>query len=482
MVKTKAPPLLLVALVVAAIGLHMGGRLQYAYPAAAIVIGLWLYRVSTSAYVSFVLWLWMLTPLARRLADWQGGWRDPSLILLAPYLVTAWPALLRLGRGLLALAAMARVPSRRLAPAAGGLVFVLAAAGAAVGVPFGIMASPSAAIMATLNWFVPLAFGWAVASAARPDEIERAAAGTFRYAPLLIGAYGIWQFLGPQPWDTEWMRFSEMTTIGRPEPFEVRVFSTMHSPGVLGFFLLVPLVLWLARPTLRGLPAACLASIALVLSQVRTAWLGLAVATLFVLLKLPHRMRLRVVVLAALATLCVTPFLFSPEVAEMVSARFATLSRTEDDASALARFEGHLLAFDFVGAHPLGAGLGRTDERVGQVMSINDSTLVALLIQFGVVGTCLYVAAIALLFAQLWRYYRTARSPEAIGLSCAGFGLLSTALLGAVTTGAPGVLFWLIGGLAAARPVMAGATTPVLRLAASHDARWTLADAAPSHE
>jgi hypothetical protein len=477
-VRAKLPQLLLVACVAGAIGLGQGGRLQLAYPVLALAIALWLHRRSTGGYVTFVLWLWMLTPLARRLADWQGGWRDPSLILLTPYLVTAWPAALRLGRGLLALAEVVRVPSRRAAPAHGGLVFGLAAAGAAIGIPFGLITAPNAAIMAGLNWFVPLAFGWSVASAARPDEIERAVIDTFRYAPFVLGVYGMWQFVAPQPWDTAWMINTELTTIGRPVPFEVRVFSTMHSPGVLGSFLFVPLVLWLAQPTIRGLPAACAATIGLVLSQVRTAWLGLAVSAVFVLAALPHRIRARVLVLGAVAALCVTPFLFLPDVADMAAARFATLTEPDSDASALSRLEGHLLAFDFVATRPLGAGLGVGDPRVDQVMSLNDSMLVATLVQFGIVGAFLYFASLCLVLGVLWRYYRNAQTLETTGLACAGLGLLSTAGLAAMTAAAPGVLFWLIGGLAVARQLAPEpVTAPALRLAASRETPWTLAEA-----
>jgi O-Antigen ligase len=478
MVKTLGPPLVLVAIVVAAIGLRVGGVLQFVYPAAAVLVGMWLCRTSLRHYVSFVLWLWMLTPLVRRLADWQGGWRDPSLILLAPYLVTAWPAALRLGRSALALAEIARVPSRRIAAPAGSLVFALAGAAIALGIPFGVMGSTSAAVMALLNWLVPLAFGWFIATTDRPDEIERAAVSTFRAAALVVGAYGVWQFLGPQPWDAEWMRNSEMTTLGRPEPFEVRVFSTMHSPGVLGFFLMVPLVLWLAHPTIRSVPMASVAAISLVLSQVRTAWLGLAVSTLFLLAALPHRIRFRVVALGGIAALIVMPFFFSPEVAEMAATRFASLTTPDSDTSALSRLEGHLLAFDFVGSHPFGGGLGATDPRVDQVMSINDSVIAAVLVQFGVVGAFLYLGGLVLVLAQLWRYYREAPTLESMGLAAAGLGLLSTAALGAVTAGAAGVLFWLASGLAVARnraPAMAPEPTPTLRLATHRDATWRLA-------
>jgi O-Antigen ligase len=386
----------------------------------------------------------------------------------------------RLARITLALAEQARIPARRRLPESGGVVFALAAGAAAVAVPFGVMASPTAAVMALLNWGVPLAFGWYVAVSAPPEEVERAVSRVLRTVPIVVGAYGVWQFLAPQPWDAEWMRQSEMTTIGRPEPFEVRVFSTMHSPGVLGFFLIVPLVLWLARPTVPGLPAACLAGVTLVLSQVRTAWLGLAVSTAFVLLIVPARVRIRMLALGAVAILCITPFLVSPDVAELASARFATLAEPDDDASALSRLEGHLLAFDFVATHPLGVGLGGSEPRIEQVISLNDSVIVSTLVQFGVLGALAYGLSLVLSGLLLWRYYTTAPSLEGAGLACAGLGLLATVGLGVATAGPPGVLFWLITGVAAARErsrVPQSAPVSGVRTPMSSPMRWPLAEA-----
>jgi hypothetical protein len=68
------------------------GVLQYLFPIAAVLTAVLIERRSLTGYLSFVIWLWMLTPLVRRLADLQSGWHEPSLILLAPYGATAYPA------------------------------------------------------------------------------------------------------------------------------------------------------------------------------------------------------------------------------------------------------------------------------------------------------------------------------------------------------------------------------------------------------
>ena len=117
---------------------------------------------------------------------------------------------------------------------------------------------------------------------------------TFLEIGTLAGAYALYQFVAIPPWDAEWMRNVEMTSIGLPEPFAVRVFGTLHAPGVLAMFLLVPIgTLWLSRPTLSRLPAVCLVSAALLLSQVRAAWIGVMLSGCLLMLRLPGRAKTR---------------------------------------------------------------------------------------------------------------------------------------------------------------------------------------------
>jgi hypothetical protein len=345
--------------------------------------------------------------------------------------------------------------------------FALAAVGVCIGVPFGMIAAPTTAVMGLLNWLVPIGFGWYLATLDDElGEVEHAVASTLLLAGLVVGSYGVWQYWSPQPWDAEWMRNSEITTIGRPEPFAVRVFSTMHSPGVLGAFLVAPLVIWMGRPRLLALPAASAVAVTLVLSQVRTAWIAVAVAMALALLKAPPRIRVRALVLATIAGVCLIPLLLSPEIADMAAERFATLTRPDSDDSALSRLEGHVLAFDYVAGHPFGGGLGFSEPRLEHLISMNDSLIIATVVQFGLVGALCYALGLALVLGKLASHYRHAASAESTALACIGLGLFATFWLGATTGGPPGIVFWLSGGLAAAREAQRRGvieTRPVLR-------------------
>jgi len=425
-----------------------GRPLRLVYPILAVGVGVRLLLTSTPDYVRFVLWLWTLTPLVRRIADFQAGWQDPSLVLLTPYLVTSSAAVHAVIKTLLFPAAY-----RPTVPP-GLTMFLLARLGAAIGIPVGFATGAPGAVIETLNWIVPLVFGGYIASCADEREaIEDAVVSTFGLIAPLAGAYAVYQFFSLPGWDANWMLNSEMKSIGSAEALAVRVFSTMHSPGVLGYFIVVPIVTWLAQPIGRGVLPACLALVALLLSQVRTAWLAFAVAAILVVLSLRLAAGIRVLLLVTFGLICVTPFLQIPDVSERVSARIESLRDLPSyDESAVSRIEGHRRVFVFMAAHPFGAGIGADPVELKDTVGMRDGFLVAGLIQFGFIGAVLHVLSLLVLSLYLWTYYYRSISvrPQGVGLAAVGMGFMVTLALGIPTIAPVGVILWLVGGLAAA--------------------------------
>ena len=330
-------------------------------------------------------------------------------------------------------------------------MFAVTLLGVAFGLPMGYIAAPTSAVVETLNWAVPIGFGCYLGSRrGEVAQIERAMVRTFLQAGALMGAYAIFQFMRPPIWDLEWMRNVEATSFGQAREFEVRAFSTLHSPGVLGYFIVVPLVLWVANPRWPMVATAALAGVALALSQVRAAWLALAVASVLAVAVLPLRARLRLAGVVLVGMMGAAPFVLPIEISDATLNRMLTIANLGDDESALSRFEGHALLLDFLNQHPFGIGIGMVDRQVEQLIGSRDSIIVSTIVQFGILGALAYAAGLCALLVRLWGYYRHARSSDALGLSCAGLGLLSVVFFGTVTAGPPGVLLWAIGGLATA--------------------------------
>jgi hypothetical protein len=437
------PQLLFVTIVIGMLSVRAMAPLRVVYPILALVIALRLQQVSVAAYVSFVFWLWFLSPLVRRIADYYGGWQDQSLILLTPYLVSA----LVLTR-VIDWALHPHAPRPRVA---GMSVLLLAAAGVALGVPFGVFKSVNAAMVEMLNYFLPLLFGWYVATSGdHAQDIGRALSATFSRAAVVIGGYGVYQFTAAPPWDANWIINTEMTTVGAPEPFGIRVFSTMHSPGVLGFFLVFGLALWIARPVASGLPGAALSAATLVLSLVRSAWLAFAATTILVVASLKPKQQVKAIVFATAMTLVTGAFVLTPEMSQIFGNRFSTMQRLDDDESAVSRWQGHVAMLDFIVREPLGLGVGQLDPTIETYLSMRDSVFVGILVQSGLVGGILYLMGLAGLTLQLWRYYRHALTPEGRAFACVGLGMLPASFLGVINAGPVGFCLWTIGGLALA--------------------------------
>ncbi|MGC4083747.1 MAG: O-antigen ligase family protein [Vicinamibacterales bacterium] len=225
----------------------------------------------------------------------------------------------------------------------------------------------------------------------------------------------------------------------------------MHSPGVLGYFIYLPVVFWLADPRLSTLLSAGLASVTLLLSQVRSAWTALAVSAVLLLFVMRMGKGLRVLVFAGIGALCVAPLLRLPDVSERVNARVETFKDMPNfDTSASARTEGYVLTLDFMTRHPFGAGVGANPTEL-DVVGVRDSTVISGLVQFGIIGMCVYGAGIVLMIGSIWQYYRSAPGPAGLGLAAAALGMLSIMALGIPTAAQPGVFTWLVAGLATAR-------------------------------
>lgn len=109
---------------------------------------------------------------------------------------------------------------------------------------------------------------------------------------VVVGSYGIFQFLVLPEWDRNWMISSGLNSIGQPQPLLVRVFGTAESPGPYANFIGLAVVLTVYSATVcRGfLPKAawlgCSAflTIPLLLSGVRSALLATLVCAAVLML------------------------------------------------------------------------------------------------------------------------------------------------------------------------------------------------------
>ncbi len=440
-----------VLLVMGGLVAHAGGLLERAYPLAALAVGALLYWRYPTLYLGFAWWIWLLTPEVRRLIDYQEGWNPQSLVMIAPYLVT----------GLTFFTLLRHLPKLqfyRLFP------FALVFSGLLYGYSVGIYrAGWQAATYDLLNWLVPAAFAFhlVVHWHAYP-RFRQVIQSTFVWGVLVIGLYGVIQFVDPPLWDQHWMKNVPMASIGKPEPFEVRVFSTLNSPGPFAIVVMAGLLLLLnGGGRLLRWPAASIGFVSFLLSLVRSTWGAWLVGVIFIAAQ-RGRSSPRLLASLLVVGLIALPLLSIGPAANIVEERLQSVSNLQQDRSANDR-----LGFYAEFAHkafltPAGEGLGSTGvatklstpggEELGELGNF-DSGLMNIFFVLGWLGTLLYGGGLAWLSLYALRSRGSSSDRFAAASRSIVVAMLIQLIFFNSLNGLSGMVFWSFLGLASAAHV-----------------------------
>jgi hypothetical protein len=415
------------------------GLLLYGFPLMAFVVSVYLYRRNLSGYVRLVCWLWFLTPLVRRLVDYRVGFAAPASVLLAPPMALCAPALWLI-------AGWRKILQP---PRAAPLLCILATCLYATFLG-ALNFAPRFVFQDLLGWAAPLVFAFTlVRHSDRAVELFQAFENAFVYGLLVISAYGVLQFFLMPRWDALWMGQVNMDSIGRPEPTEVRVFSTMNAPQVLASFLAVGLIISFNSRSKIRFVSIPLALLCLMLSLARSGWVAAVAGALYLLCSLPQRQRFQMLIAAILSAVALVFALQNPDLQQVVSQRFESLSNVRSDDSFMDRVDAYRLLFDGFLTNPFGLGMGATpavaEAKIivhgGWNQDLGDSTVAMIMTTMGLAG------GLVLMFSLLplgWRLFRETSIDAASTriMRAVLIALLAEAILDAVISGPTGFLTW----------------------------------------
>lgn len=237
----------------------------------------------------------------------------------------------------------------------------------------------------------------------------------------------------------------------------LRAQATLRGPNVLGAYLILPFGLCLLnvfqKPSERKkwLVVLMVIGVAIVLSQSRSAWLGVAIAaTLLTLLILKNKIKKLIVPLAAVTVLVIIAFAFlfqkSPAVRTLLLHETPTVTDQTSN-------EGHIVAtksaLKDIASHAFGHGpgnagpasaLGKADEK-----RIAENYFLQVLQEVGWLGGLLLIGIHYYIVRILWGYKEY---PLAIGLFATFWGLLFTnLLLHTWADDAVALTWWTLAGL-----------------------------------
>lgn len=296
--------------------------IYYIFTPLAFLLGCYLFMRHEAVYLQFVVWLWIFTPFIRRITDFHTQYHSSSLVMLAPFVVS--------------IICMQRFIKGR-GSFKGGVSIAYAAYAITVTTAFllgAVQNGFATALFSYLTWICPIVLGIYIIT--KRDDIEGIASAIFSslsIGVLVSGAYGVIQFFILPSWDKAWIANSGMTSLGGGGIGNLRIFSTMNSPGVYALMLSAGLIATLSaagrlKPVIASVGVAAFA-----LTLVRSAWGGFLIAYLIVLVTAPIKKKIAYALMLFIVPLLCIPFLTLEPIASQVSSRVASISNLETDNS-----------------------------------------------------------------------------------------------------------------------------------------------------
>jgi len=402
----------------------LGKVLNIIFPAGCLGVGLFLYLRYPILYVGFTWWVFFMTPFVRRVSDFRSGFTEPSPILLAPLLV----------------AMITIITFYRNLPKAheqGGLSFVLSATGVFYGFLVGMInGSPVPAIISLMAWVSPILFGfhlfinWRDYPSYR-DNIQR----TFLWGVLVTASYGVYQYLVAPEWDCFWLIETKLfTSMGNPEPLGLRVWSTMNAPLQFGVVMIGGnILLFIGKGNLR-IPGLTVGILSVLLTSVRTVWLGLMVALITLLVSLKGGSQIRLIAFILMIFVCIVPLSAVEPFSKVIQSRVSTLSNVQDDQSAKDRANLYGLVLNEALSEFIGKGNG--------TLQPIDSGIIELLLTLGWMGAIPYISGLLLSFYTLFQASKSRSDPFASAARAIVVGFVPMVAGSNVIAGISGMIFW----------------------------------------
>lgn len=361
------------------------------FPLGSLAIGIFLYWRYPILYVGFTWWLWFLAPLIRRLIDYQAGHATPGPWILSPLLVTFIS-------GVTLVRYLPKLHYRHSLP------FLLSLGGVFYGFSISFITMPinGQTIIHLLSWSTPILFGFHLyVNWQDYPQYRQNLQRVFFWGVLVMGIYGIFQYLVAPQWDNFWLITAGNPTYGKPEPLGIRVWSTMMIPQKFGVIMAAGLLLLFVQKGTFRFVVAGVGYLAFALTTIRAAWLNWLIGLLILVASLRARWQTRIITSIIVASLLVLPLTTIEPFASVVSSRLGSFSHVEEDGSYNARLEGYNQLIQPALSEFFGRGLGTKLETKNTNIAAYDNGFLILLFSLGWFGSIVYLSGIVLIFEQL---------------------------------------------------------------------------------
>ena len=435
--------------VLALSGLGVPARGLYAL--TALGVSAWYSRRSPWLYVTFMFWLWTVTPLVRRMIDYRAGFDATSLVLAIPN-----AAALFMLRDIFKDRSLFRRPEFGV-----GLLFLVPCIyGFAVNL---VQGQIFAGAVGASDWLIPmLYYFYAIQHAPTIKDAEAYFSPFLALNAMVIGLYSLYQFWQPTGWDLAWAHSSGFFgAADKNLDSNYLAFGTLNSTGINGVWIEVLMILSLRFRTplmLLMLPAL---GVELLFTEVRSALAAVIVCSILAAVIGEAQIRRSLLgLVAAFVVIGFTITFFNPAVMDRLTVRMTSFGSLNSDVSAIARTEIIKNTPDVINQYPAGLGIGGLGR--GALVSGTDLVSVdfgplAIYLSLGWVGGSIYILGLCAVVAQAFIAARKSGSPAALGFAIGATGLFIDLpivnLFGFIA-----VPFWFCTGMAAAYGINARMT------------------------
>jgi hypothetical protein len=427
----------IIGLILFTLAFYFGGAgvlLRIAFPVVSTLVGLFLYFRYPLLYLGFAWWMWFLIAILRRFIDYRYGWEPQGIILTASYLVS-----------LISIISFIRYLPQSIR--SGGLPFVVAILSVIYGFFIGLINFPPIVVARTmLDWFSPVVFAFHLFINWRDyPHYRRVIKSVFVWTVLITGAYGIFQYLVAPEWDKFWLVSTNMTSFGNPRPLEIRVWSTMHSPGPFALVMMAGLLLLFSSQSPMVLPASIVGYLSFLLSLARAAWGGWAIGLLSMLSNLKPKIQMRLVITVLVMVLCVVPLTTIEPFSKIITERFDSFSNLENDQSFLDRSNNYDRNLAIALSSVFGNGIGGTwiIDKDGRLLPIVlDSGILDSFFTLGWFGGIFYLGAAVILLYSVFQGSEGQSDSFANACRSISLAIFFQLIFSSLMLGLAGMIFW----------------------------------------
>lgn len=369
-----------------------GKVLVLLYPFLSLLTAVYLYFKAPDLYVGFTFWQLFVGSFIRRGIDYQAGMLTPGPWNFVAVLVSFVSVLTLLDE--LPKFFQYRSYQRAYLP------FILCFSCYFYATLNGLTRNSLDAVAINCLFFIaPLSFGFYLfVNWRKYPELKRVTESSFLWGVIVLGIYGIWQFLTAPAWDRFWMIAAQTVSFGTPEPLGIRTMSTMSSPQAFASVMMAGLVLITSqRKNQISFPTSIIGYLTFLLSRARAGWFSFVVGILFFTASLKIKEQIRFIFGILVLVLVLSQLIYIEPFSSIILERFSTLSDSENDVSLNARkeiFEGLIsLALREV----TGLGIGTDSSWFGG----RDGSILPSLFIFGWIGLLFFLSGLALLLVRI---------------------------------------------------------------------------------